>query len=78
MIIENAQYRFVMPGAALTNEEIERCFNFIYSLQPSPDIIVASGSLPLRVPDDFFARLAIIAKQMGAKFIVDTSGLLCN
>ncbi len=36
---------------------------------------MASGSLPSGVPDDFFARLAIIAKQMGAKFIVDTSGI---
>ncbi len=73
--VTNAQYRFVMPGAALMNEEIENCFSSIYSLQPCPDIIVASGSLPLGAPDDFFAHLAIIAKQIGAKFIVDTSGI---
>lgn len=71
----NAQYRFVIPGAALTNEESEYCFNFISTLHPSPDVIVASGSLPSGVPDDFFARLAVIAKQLKAKFIVDTSGI---
>lgn len=71
----NAQYRFVMPGAALTNEETEQCFQFINTLKPCPDIIVASGSLPSGVPDNFFAHLAIKAKQRGAKFIVDTSGV---
>jgi len=71
----NAQYRFVMPGAALTNGEIEKCFNFIYSFQIVPDIIVASGSLPPGVPDNFFARLAIACKQTGTKFIADTSGI---
>lgn len=71
----NAQYRFVTPGATLSEEEVENCFDFIYSLQPSPDIIVASGSLPSGAPNNFFARLAVIAKQTGAKFIVDTSGI---
>ena len=70
----NAQYRFVMPGNMLSNEEIERCISTILSLKPSPKIIVASGSLPPRVPDNFFARLAAISKQIGAKSIVDTSG----
>jgi 6-phosphofructokinase 2 len=35
---------------------------------------VASGSLPPGVPEDFFARLALIAKQVNAKLVVDTSG----
>lgn len=71
----NAQYRFVMPGATLSKEEVENCFDFICSLQPCPDIIVASGSLPLGAPDNFFAHLANVTKQSGAKFIVDTSGV---
>lgn len=70
----NAQYRFVMPGSILSNDEIENCINAIISLNPSPTIVVASGSLPPGVPDDFFARLAAISKAIGAKFIVDTSG----
>lgn len=71
----NAQYRFVMPGSFLSNAEIEACITAITSLNPSPTIIVASGSLPPGVPDNFFARLAVVVKQIGAKYILDTSGI---
>lgn len=71
----NAQYRFVMPGNKLNPEEIELCLTAISSLQPLPSIIVASGSLPPGVPDDFFARLAVMSKQKKIKLIVDTSGI---
>lgn len=71
----NAQYRFVMPGSFLSNAEIEACITAITSLNPSPTIIVASGSLPPGVPDNFFARLAVVTKQIGAKYILDTSGI---
>lgn len=70
-----AQYRFVMPGSFLSNAEIEACITAITSLNPSPTIIVASGSLPPGVPDNFFARLAVVTKQIGAKYIMDTSGI---
>ena len=71
----NAQYRFVMPGCMLNEKEIEVFISVINSLNPAPSIIVASGSLPPGVPDDFYARLAIIAKQKKMRLIVDTSGL---
>lgn len=70
----NAQYRFVVPGSKLSAEEIELCLSTVSSLKPLPSIIVASGSLPPGVPDDFFARLAVMSKQKGIKLIVDTSG----
>lgn len=70
----NAQYRFVVPGSKLSAEEIELCLSTISSLKPLPSMIVASGSLPPGVPDDFFARLAVMSKQKGIKLIVDTSG----
>lgn len=69
----NAQYRFVMPGSSLTTKEIELCISCIGDLTPFPSIIVASGSLPPGAPDDFFAKLALIVKQKGARFIADTS-----
>lgn len=69
----NVQYRFVMPGGCLTGQELEACISAVMKVQ-SAHIIVASGSLPQGVPDDFFAQLAATAKQLGAKFIVDTSG----
>ncbi len=38
------------------------------------DWIVASGSLPRGVPDDFYAQAAAIAAQRGQNFALDTSG----
>jgi 6-phosphofructokinase 2 len=44
------------------------------SSEHQPRFVVASGSLPLGVPSDFYAQIARIAKQAGAKMILDTSG----
>lgn len=70
----NAQYRFVMPGKALNDVELNRFLGFIYSLDPFPDIIVASGSLCPGAPENFFASMAALAKSKGAKYFADTSG----
>lgn len=70
----NAQYRFIMPGGALSVAETNACLNEVATFQPAPQIIVASGSLPPGAPENFFARLARISKDKGARLIVDTSG----
>jgi 6-phosphofructokinase 2 len=70
----NLQYRFVMPGASLTEKEARSCLQIVQQLQPAPDYIVASGSLPPGLPENFFACLAKTAKQLKARFILDTSG----
>ncbi len=70
----NQQFRFVMPGPTLEEEDTEKCLAAIKAIHPVPGIIVASGSLPPGVPDDFFARLAHLCKGTGSKLIVDTSG----
>ena len=70
----NGQYRFVMPGPSLSKQEIKIITETILSLITTPAIIVASGSLPTGVPDDFFAGLASAARNTGSKFIIDTSG----
>lgn len=69
-----AQYRFVMPGASMAEDQFDQCLDAVRQLDPVPDIIVASGSLPEGAPDDIFARIASLAKGMNAKLIVDTSG----
>lgn len=71
----NLQYRFVMPGASLTEQEAQSCLQIVQQLQPAPDYIVASGSLPPGLPENYFAFLAKIAKQLHARFILDTSGM---
>lgn len=68
------QYRFGMPGPRLQQKEWQQFLEKIKALSPSPDYLVASGSLPPGVPDDFYARLAGVAQQAGSRFIVDTSG----
>jgi 6-phosphofructokinase 2 len=70
----NAQFRFVMPGAALSEQEAHACIELLQQLQPAPSFIVASGSLPPGLPENFFGQLAAIAKKLNAKYIIDTSG----
>ena len=68
------QYRFILPGPRLAESEWRECLNLLSRTEPFPRFVVASGSLPNGVPDDFYARVARIAKQRGAKMILDTSG----
>ncbi len=44
------------------------------SIEPVPDWLVASGSLPPGVPDDFYARLARIAREQRCRMVLDASG----
>lgn len=68
------QYRFILPGPRLSEVEWKQCLKLVAEIEPFPRLLVASGSLPDGVPDDFYARLARIAKQRGAKIVLDTSG----
>lgn len=67
------QYRFGMPGTTLHEAEWQECLDRVKAVD-SPDFIVASGSLPPGVPDDFYARLGEAARAVGARFLLDTSG----
>lgn len=72
------QFRFGMPGPTLSNEEWERCLQELSAIRPHPDYLVGSGSLPPGVPSDFYARVARIGRDYGAKVIIDTSGEALN
>jgi len=77
IIVEKAtgrQFRFNMPGPKLDEKEWKACLHRLSGITPKPDYIVASGSLPPGVPEDFFARTAHVARELGARIIVDTSG----
>jgi 6-phosphofructokinase 2 len=69
-----AQYRFNMPGPELSDAEFLRCMDALGTLDPSPDYVVLSGSLPPGTAADGFARAARAARALGAKVVVDTSG----
>jgi 6-phosphofructokinase 2 len=68
------QYRFVLPGSPLHRAEWEAVLDRLASLPERPKFVVASGSVPPGVPNDFFARVARRAKALGAKTVIDTSG----
>ncbi len=68
------QYRFGMPGPKLRKKEWERFLQELKAMEPAPDYVVASGSLPPGVPPDFYARVARAGKKRGAKAIIDVSG----
>jgi 6-phosphofructokinase 2 len=68
------QYRFVLPGSTLHRAEWEACLEKLSSLPAGPKFVVASGSVPPGVPQDFFARAIRLAKQFGAKTVIDASG----
>ncbi|MEJ7830017.1 MAG: 1-phosphofructokinase family hexose kinase [Segetibacter sp.] len=71
----NFQFRFVMPGESLDPAVAQSVLKLLNSLPVKPTIIVASGSLPPGIPDDFYAQVAKLAQQLDAKCIVDTSGV---
>ncbi|MEZ5893777.1 MAG: PfkB family carbohydrate kinase, partial [Parvularculaceae bacterium] len=70
------EYRFNLPGAQMSADEIGRFFKAIREEAEPGDFVVASGSLPPGAPDDFWAEAARAAKRNGAKFVLDSiSGL---
>ncbi len=68
------QYRFSLPGPELPEQIRQDCLQKIMHLQPPPDFVVASGSLPPGVPEDFYGKLARYFRNSPTKVILDTSG----
>jgi len=64
----------VLPGVPLREPEWRALLAALAATAPAPDIVVASGSLPPGAPEDFYRQAAAIARQLGAKFFLDTSG----
>jgi len=68
------QFRFILPGPELLPADQERCLDELAAAVEGARYIVASGSLPPGVPDGFYARVAAIARQHDARFVLDSSG----
>lgn len=67
------QFRFGMPGAALSEAEIQSCIDALCTLDPVPRYVVLSGSLPAGVDDGLYARI-IESLPAGSRIVLDTSG----
>jgi 6-phosphofructokinase 2 len=70
----NQQYRIVVDGPTISTQTTELLLETIAAMKPFPSIIVASGSLPKGIQDDFYGRIGKIIEPKGTKYIVDTSG----
>jgi 6-phosphofructokinase 2 len=66
------EYRVTPPGPDLTEDEWRAFIDVVAQLDC--EYLVCSGSVPKGVPNDFYARIAAIAKDRGSKVILDTSG----
>lgn len=71
------QYRFVMPGAHLKQEEFRQLQEKVLALE-SGALLVISGSLPPGVSLDDFTHLIKRAQEHGLRCIIDSSGEALN
>lgn len=66
------EYRVTPPGPELQESEWQTFLDLLE--RQEAQYIVATGSIARGVPNDFYARVAQLAKQQNAKLILDTSG----
>ncbi|MGW2671009.1 1-phosphofructokinase family hexose kinase [Streptomyces sp. NPDC001272] len=67
-------YHVVPPGPQLHEGEGERCLEVLERFLGGYPYVVASGSLPGGLRDDYYAAVARRVKETGARLLLDTSG----
>lgn len=65
-------WRFGEPGPQLSDEEAQRCLDAVACLDPAPEYLVLSGSLPRGVRDGFYAEVIRVAAE-GTRIVIDTT-----
>lgn len=70
------EYRFVMPGPALTEADVQACLQAVFQAasRPLADWVVLSGSLPQGMPIDIYDTLGRRLKAMGCRIALDCAG----
>jgi 6-phosphofructokinase 2 len=68
------QFRFVFPGPTWDARTCEEALAALGEAVRGMRYVIASGSLPPGVPDDFYDRLGVLAETAGARLILDASG----
>ncbi len=66
------EYRFVPAGPEVSEPEWTACLEALARVEC--DYLVASGSLPPGVPDDFYARVGALVRPRGIRMVLDSSG----
>ncbi|MFD6230347.1 1-phosphofructokinase family hexose kinase [Streptomyces sp. NPDC060232] len=67
-------YHIVPPGPQLHEREGLRCLEVLERFLGGRPYVVASGSLPGGLPDDYYAAVARRVREAGSRLILDTSG----
>ncbi|WP_052713438.1 1-phosphofructokinase family hexose kinase [Streptomyces katrae] len=67
-------YHVVPSGPQLNEGEGERCLEVLERFLGGCPFVVASGSLPGGLRDDYYAAVARRVREAGARLILDTSG----
>ncbi|MFC5201124.1 1-phosphofructokinase family hexose kinase [Streptomyces kaempferi] len=67
-------HHIVPPGPRLDEYEGQRCLDVLGSAIGTSRYVVASGSLPGGLPDNFYAAVARRVKAAGSRLVLDTSG----
>ncbi|MEU3906278.1 1-phosphofructokinase family hexose kinase [Streptomyces goshikiensis] len=67
-------YHIVPPGPHLHDHEGQRSLEALVRAAGSSPYVVASGSLPSGLPDDFYAAVARRIREAGSRLVLDTSG----
>ena len=71
---EGREFRFVLPGPALQDDEWLATRTAVASQASPGGLVVLSGSLPPGSPDDAYAQLADLASTAGSRVALDSSG----
>ena len=66
------EYRIVVDGPEIDPGKLNEAIDQLKKIKP--EYVVASGSIPKGLGEDSFATLAHAVKDMGSRFIADTSG----
>jgi 6-phosphofructokinase 2 len=66
-------FRFVLPGPQVSTAEVEACFDYVAQHLPKQFLVISGGLAP-GVPENFYARLATLAKAHGVRVVLDTNG----
>ena len=69
-----AEFRFVLPGPRLGAAEFRAVERALEALQPRPDVLVVSGSLPGGLDPKRLTRLASRVRRSGVRLALDASG----
>ena len=72
--VTGLEYRFGMPGPFVKQAEWQAILDRVDTCVQEGDYLVASGKLPLGIPDDFYTNVANIVCKKKARMVLDTKG----